>query len=167
MHRITSLCIAAILICSCNDPETRTANEDQNAGSDKSVDSVSAAPASLSGCYIRVLKRDTLVAHLQQEGENFTGRLTFDNYQKDGSTGTVKGRIENGVIKLLYSFSSEGMNSVMEVYFKQADSALIPATGKLKNHGDTVFFADPSDLNYAEKDKLVPIDCGHLADKYR
>lgn len=120
-----------------------------------------------SGCYIRVLNRDTLTASLQQSGNNITGKLTFDNYQKDGSTGKVEGTVEDGIMKLIYSFQSEGMNSVMEVYFKADGNSLIRGIGEIKVKGDTAMYANPASINYPSGEKLDKVDCISLAEKYR
>lgn len=120
-----------------------------------------------SGCYIRVLNRDTLTASLQQSGNNITGKLTFDNYQKDGSTGKVEGTVEDGIMKLIYSFQSEGMNSVMEVYFKADGKSLIRGIGEIKVKGDTAMYANPASINYPSGEKLDKVACTSLAEKYR
>ena len=163
MHKLFIAFLSLLLLYSCSNSETSPGNEEKKNGENK----VPVPDHDYSGCYIRVLQRDTLVAHLQQNGKDFKGKLTFDNYEKDGSSGTITGKLENGIIKLLYRFQSEGMNSVMEVYFQASDSAIIPGTGDIRNNRDTVFFKDPSDLNFAEKDKLRKTNCDDLPSKYR
>ncbi|MBA2630340.1 MAG: hypothetical protein H0U84_04885 [Thermoleophilaceae bacterium] len=85
--------------------------------------------ADVNGCYMKILKRDTIAIKLYQTGTSVTGKLTFDNYEKDGSTGTVHGIIEGNIIKLWYNFASEGMNSVMEIYFKKQGNQLLRGIG--------------------------------------
>ncbi|HMK05698.1 MAG TPA: hypothetical protein VK489_15960 [Ferruginibacter sp.] len=120
----------------------------------------------LTGCYMQVLARDTFAAHLQQQGNNVTGRLSFDNYQKDGSTGTVNGKLENDILKLYYSFASEGMNSVMEVYFKQEEGKLLRGIGDMNNKGDTAYFTNPGAIKY-NGSVLEKIPCDKLPAKYK
>ena len=55
--------------------------------------------ADISGCYMQVLKRDTFAVILKQDGNTVTGKLSLDNYEKDGSTGTVTGKKEAGILK--------------------------------------------------------------------
>jgi len=66
------------------------------------------AETSFAGCYIKILKRDTMVLHLRQSGDSVSGKMNFDNYEKDSSSGDVKGVVDGGIIKLWYSFQSEG-----------------------------------------------------------
>ena len=120
-----------------------------------------------SGCYIRVLNRDTLTASLKQSSNNITGKLTFDNYQKDGSSGKVEGTVEDGIMKLIYSFQSEGMNSVMEVYFKADGNSLIRGVGEIKVKGDTAMYANPASISYPSGERLDKVACTSLAEKYR
>jgi hypothetical protein len=68
---------------------------------------------------MKIIGRDTAILMLDQKGNMFTGKMLYDNYEKDGSRGTIKGKEDNEIIKLWYDFDSEGMHSVMEVYFKK------------------------------------------------
>lgn len=121
----------------------------------------------LSGCYLRVLKRDTLALSVQQSGRTITGKLSFDNFEKDGSSGTVSGMIDNDILKLIYSFQSEGMHSVMEAYFKIEDSSLIHGIGEVATRSDTTYFAHPNDISYPAPNRLVKISCDKLDQKYK
>jgi hypothetical protein len=155
------------LLASCNN----------SGNSDKEVtktNSGAAAPnqnneirSDLSGCYLRVLKRDTLALSIQQNGKTVTGKLSFDNFQKDGSSGIVSGTIDNNILKLIYNFQSEGMHSVMEVYFKIADSTLIHGIGEVAVKSDTAYFVNSDQVRYPEGDGLVKINCDQLDQKYK
>ena len=172
-----SILFGAIITASCNQTDTTTLSTndttDQTVSSKDEVNTSGNASTGnvnvqyYSGCYVRVLKRDTLTASLQQSGNNITGKLTFDNYQKDGSTGKVEGTVEDGIMKLIYSFQSEGMNSVMEVYFKTDGNSLIRGIGEIKVNGDTAMYANPASINYPSGERLDKIVCTSLAEKYR
>ena len=118
------------------------------------------------GCFMSVMSRDTLVAHLQKSGNLVTGKLSFDNYQKDGSTGSVKGVQEGDIIKLTYSFASEGTNSVMDVYFKVGEKSITRGIGEMQTRGDTAYFVNPSAIKY-EGTELTRMDCEQVPVKYR
>ena len=92
--------------------------------------------------------------------------MNFDNYEKDGSTGTVSGVIENDIVKLWYNFQSEGMNSVMELYFKAADSSMVQGIGLMRNKADTAYFTDHSKIDYSKDQSLNKIDCSQVPKKY-
>lgn len=161
-----------LLLCSLSfctnetnvEPDTEDTTAHHNNTTTAPTDS---KPAGIAGCYMRVRGRDTLAADLQQTGNTITGKLTYDNYQKDGSTGSVIGVVEGDIVKLTYSFQSEGMNSVMDVYYKVSGSDLVPATGTMDMRGDTTYFTDPASLQYNNEDRLLKVGCNMLTPKYR
>jgi hypothetical protein len=120
------------------------------------------------GCYMRVLKRDTMVLHINNtSGENISGKLSFDNYEKDGSTGTVKGKREGDILKLIYSFQSEGTSSVMEVYFKEENDGMARGVGEMQTKGDTAYFVQPDKITYPSNGMMKKIDCADVPAKYK
>ncbi|MGV3528671.1 MAG: hypothetical protein ACO1OO_07245 [Flavisolibacter sp.] len=170
--------LAAILfvftLTACNQgQDTTTTTTDSTTmhvdSSDEMVNEIipPAKPSGVTGCYMRVLKRDTLVAHLQQDGDRVSGKLTFDNYQKDGSTGSVSGRVNGDIIELVYSFEAEGMHSIMEVYFKKQGNSLIRGIGDMDMRGDTMAYKKPQQLSYPAEEKWDGVNCESLDAKYR
>jgi hypothetical protein len=114
-----------------------------------------------------ILKRDTMVLHLTNTKGELSGKLTFDNYEKDGSTGIVIGRKDGDKLKLVYSFSSEGMNSVMDVYFKFRGEDLLRGVGDVQTKGDTAYFTNPSQVNFPEQDVFKKTACDAIPSKYK
>ena len=160
------LLICCIFLLSCNnDSETTTIVTENNAG-ENSVQESTTAINKVDGCYMRILKRDTMLLHLQQNGNTVSGKMNFDNYEKDGSAGTVSGILENDIVKLWYNFQSEGMNSVMELYFKVSDSTMIQGVGPMDNKADTAYFTDHSKIDFAKAQSLNKIDCAQVPGKY-
>jgi hypothetical protein len=160
------LIICCIVLLSCNNNTATTTIKDENITDRNLVQDSTKAVNRIDGCYIRILKRDTTLLHLQQDGKTVSGKMSFDNYEKDGSTGTVSGIIENDVVKLWYNFQSEGMNSVMELYFKVADSSIIQGVGPMDNKADSAYFTDLSKIDYSKDQSLNKIECGEVPEKY-
>lgn len=161
--KLLAFLFSLLLVASCNNSvQTNNVATDTN-----KKEPAKEITHDLSGCYLRVLKRDTLALSIQQKGDSVTGKLSFNNYEKDGSTGTVNGSIENNTLKLFYNFQSEGMQSVMEVYFKIADDMLIHGVGEVAAKSDTTYYANPGQLTYPESNRLIKIDCGKLDSKYK
>lgn len=155
--------VMMVLSCNSNAPKT---SETETANTTAETKPINIPPAGIAGCYMQVLNRDTFAASLLQQGNTITGKLSFDNYEKDGSTGTVTGKLENGIVKLFYSFASEGMNSVMEVYFKHDNGKLSRGTGDMDTKGDTAYFKDPSAIKY-DGSALQKLACTNLPAKYK
>ena len=146
------------LLVSCNDESTNRVRTDTialNPPDSAMIDQP------ITNCYIQVLQRDTFMARLQQDGKNISGQLVFDNYQKDGSRGTVTGTIENGVARLKYFFASEGTNSVMDVYFKVFQDSIVRGIGDMSTSGDTAYFINPEKITYTGS-VLKKTDCNQL-----
>ncbi len=154
-----------IAFISCNNNESNDTTNDTIAETeDFSVNENKAS--SISGCYLRVMQRDTLLASLTQDGNLVSGKLTYDNFEKDGSSGTVSGTIDKDILKLVYRFQSEGMSSISEVYFKITNEGLIHGFGEIKVKGDSAYYASPGNIVYEAKDLLNKIPCESLSKKY-
>jgi hypothetical protein len=121
--------------------------------------------ADISGCYMKILGRDTAILMIEQKGLQLTGKLLYDNFEKDGSRGTVKGKEDAGIMKLWYDFNSEGMHSVMEVYFKKDNGRLLRGIGNMDQKTDTTYFT--SGINYSDKEAFNKIDCAIVEGKLK
>lgn len=165
-----------LIICfssSCNSNENATDSiKDSTAiensdTKDKSKETNTEPAFADAACYMQVLKRDTIVARIEKNGNTILGRLSFDNFEKDGSTGTIKGKQEGDILQLLYSFTSEGTNSVMEVFFKEKENELLRGVGEMQMRGDTAYFVNPSQITYAEDSRMQKISCEEVPAKYK
>ena len=164
--------ILSLIFLSCNNSTHENLNEYQKENTDSSKENKqtvdnSAPPISVEGCYWQILKRDTFVAKLVQNGNAISGKLSFDNFEKDGSSGSAKGVIDGDIIKLWYSFQSEGMNSVMEVWYKKQGDALLRAIGPVDVKGDSSYFSDKSAITFDPAQKLIKADCAVVPLKYK
>ena len=153
------------ILSSCNN--TGELNMEEPRVKDSTEQELNLEKNNITGCYMRVLERDTFVAVLKQNKERVTGKLSFDNYQKDGSTGVVEGMIEDNIIKLTYSFQSEGTNSVMDIYFKKEGEGLVRGIGEIGIRGDTSYFINTDNVEYPPGDILRKIDCKEIPSKYQ
>jgi hypothetical protein len=102
---------------------------------------------SIKGCYVGRLAKDVYtLTILSQNGESFGGKLSFKNFEKDSSTGTYTGTYKNGILLGDYSFSSEGINSVMQVVFKKSGNGFVRGYGDLIKDGTR--FVDLNNIRY-------------------
>jgi membrane-bound inhibitor of C-type lysozyme len=84
------------------------------------------------GTYIGRLANDVyILTILSQQGESFTGTLDIKNFEKDSSTGTLKGTYKNGILLADYTFQSEGTESVGWVAFKKVANGFIRGFGNV------------------------------------
>ena len=161
------IALLTILFFSCNNnsvPETKSEAQKEK---DREAIDKSYSLTDVSGCFWKITGRDTLVAWLAQTENTITGKLSFDNFEKDGSSGTVHGTIEGDIIKLWYSFESEGMKSVMEVWYKKQGDALLRGIGPSKVNADSSYFSDHSAIKFAEDQALKKVDCADVPERYK
>ncbi len=151
--------LMSMVLASCNDSGNTDAQKIFSDTAPKPNDEIN-TQVNLSGCYMRATGRDTLWLRLNEEGTEITGTLEFDNYEKDSSEGTLKGKkLENDLLHVYYDFFSEGMHSTREMYFKTGVNRLTMATGDMDYSGDTSYFKNAPQLFYSQSDALLSIDC--------
>ena len=170
--RILFIMSIAFLSCTNNNTQEKIiGKEDSLVVSKKNkiydIEGKSSTGNNLSGCYWQILKRDTLVASLSQKDEMVTGKLSFDNFEKDGSSGLVRGTKAGDIIKLWYSFESEGMKSVMEVWFKKQGDALLRGTGDMATKADSSYFTNPAAVEFTSNQQMKKVDCNEVPSKYK
>jgi hypothetical protein len=136
-------------------------NTSENADSLPTGEVKNISPTDFSGCYRKVLQRDTVLLQLQQSGDSVSGTMHFDNYQKDSSKGTVKGSITKDTVVLWYDFFSEGMHSLMEIVLLKTEGGLVRATGPIETKGDTAFFKNHGEIKFDPQQTLQKIECGN------
>ena len=118
---------------------------------------------SLSGCYRYIQKRDTIKLKLTVKDTTVNGELAFDNYQIDGSSGTIQGIIRNNQVIVYYNFASEGMQSVREVVFLFRGKKLVQAdTQDMSFRNDTAIYKDHQQINFDTSRIFSPVNCDEL-----
>lgn len=170
MKVVFVLFVTAVVI-SCNNSGEQVTEEIASNGASSTI-SESRNPTGDSnqknispGCYMKITGRDTAIVMLDQSDANITGKMLYDNFEKDGSHGTLKGKADGDILKLYYDFNSEGMRSVMEVYFKLVPGGLLRGSGDMNVKGDTTYFT--SGINYSDKEAFSKIDCDKLKGKFQ
>lgn len=99
-------------------------------------------------CYQYTMKRDTYTIDITVTGNAVTGRMAFDNYEKDSSEGFVAGTLNDDILNINYRFNSEGMSSVRNINLKVRGKMLITGIGEEEVVGDSAFIKDPSTIKY-------------------
>jgi hypothetical protein len=104
---------------------------------------------SSSDCYVYIKNRDTASLKLNLEGEELTGELNYNLFEKDSNKGKIAGEMKGDTIIAEYTFDSEGIRSVREVIFvKKDDGNIYEATGEVIEKGGKMVFKDQSALKF-------------------
>ena len=87
----------------------------------------------VTGCYVATLGSDRYEMNLtQQNNSRVSGRIKLTPAEKDSAQGTFLGTYENGQLHGIYTFSSEGVTSDRELYFKRVNDGFVPGYGPVQ-----------------------------------
>ncbi len=166
------LIVILLFFASCNNDKTTTietgtsnksTSEPTPAGEAKKKEGANSPVIGPSiNCYMRTSGRDTVLLRFEQTGNSISGRLMFDNYQIDGSSGNVKGSIEGEIIELWYDFEAEGMRSVRQLFFKNEAGRLLWGKGEQVSRNDSTLYTDVNNITYSEYLLLKKVECDKM-----
>ncbi len=104
---------------------------------------------SVLGCYVSKLAKDVYTLKINnQVDDKFSGVLAFNNYEKDSSSGIFAGMYRDGILLGDYLFSSEGVDSQMQVVFKKDGDAFVRGYGPTILEGNSISFENLSGVNF-------------------
>jgi len=94
----------------------------------------------IKGCYVAHLVKDVYTLKItEQKGRLISGNLDINNFEKDSSVGTIKGKFKNGILLADYTFQSEGTESVNQVAFKKVGNNFARGYGQPDDETGTRF----------------------------
>jgi len=141
---ITHFIIPVLALISCNNgPDNENINDAQVS----------------TYCYIYTRERDSISMNFTQTGEEIKGILHFDNYQIDGSRGTITGDFQNDTLWVEYHFMAEGMRNIVEEGFLKKGNSLIRGTGTRVQAGDKFVYQDRNSIDFTDGQTLMMIKC--------
>ncbi|MEO6490668.1 MAG: hypothetical protein ABIO04_12065 [Ferruginibacter sp.] len=115
--------------------------------------------SNLNGCYMMNIGKDSAFLRLDANGIFVKGALIYERFEKDNNKGTIEGTITDNVIKAWYKFTSEGIISVREVYFRATGKQLAEGYGEMDMRNDTAYFKYPSTVSYEDHHPYTRINC--------
>ena len=167
MRHFLIVTLAGVLIA-CNDNSNINDTEANNSSGSPNTNSAAVdqkPEEDVSSCYMKITGRDTAILVLEQRENDVSGKMLYDNFEKDGSHGTVKGKKDGDILKLYYDFNAEGTRSVMEVYFKEVAGGLLRGIGDMDVKVDTAYFR--SGINYSDKEAFAKVDCSLVKARFQ
>lgn len=156
----TLLLLLALLSCGDGN-EAPPATEGGSTVHGQATDTIvsSGEPVRLEGCYQRIVQRDTATLYLNIIGNEVTGKLVYNHFEKDDNTGSLKGELREGRIHADYLFQSEGGTSTREVAFRIQDTLLLEAQGEVEERDGKMVFRDAEKLQYDATHPFRKVDC--------
>lgn len=144
----------AVLFTAC---QTKTAED--------TADSIATAPdttlatADTQTCYAYTKDKDTVSLTLKAVGNEVTGQLDYNLYEKDKNSGTITGLIKGDTIIADYTFMSEGINSTRQVAFLKKDGSLIEGYGPSSDQDGKVIFTTTAGIKFDGSTTLTEVPC--------
>lgn len=129
----------AIFMAACNSNPTQNTALDTKRSDEDSTFNI---------CYSSIVKKDTVLLNAHMSGDSVTGSLGYKLYEKDQNNGSILGKMYGDTLRGMYTFMSEGKESVREVAFIKKDSLLVEGYGALEEKNWKTVFKDPQQLKF-------------------
>lgn len=112
-------------------------------------------------CFLWTSKgKDTIKMSITTaNGDNVSGNLEYNFFEKDGNLGTVSGLKKGDTIYVTYDFQSEGMQSTRESAFLIKGNTLVEGFGEIETKGSNQTFKDKKTLKFDGSVTLNKVDC--------
>ncbi|MEI7697908.1 MAG: hypothetical protein WCJ16_07195 [Actinomycetes bacterium] len=118
----------------------------------QSTDLVSVnTPQPIVGCFAASLKNNRFFLDIKnQSGLAINASISLNNSEKDSSIGNFVGTFDGTILTGMYTFSSEGMQSNRELFFRATPHGFLEGYGPVTESGDTAKFIRPLSLQWNE-----------------
>ncbi|MOA11455.1 hypothetical protein D3C78_1313980 [compost metagenome] len=158
---IYALALIVMIVASCtNENKSKVASDTTEIIAHDTTFTASTPKASSSDCYQYIKNKDTASLKINIEGEELTGDLNYNLFEKDRNSGTIAGEMKGDTIIAEYTFDSEGMRSVREVVFvKRVDGNIYEGTGEVMEKGGKMVFKDRSALKFSPAMVFTKTNC--------
>jgi hypothetical protein len=158
---ILMLAFFAIMVASCTNENKskQTGNNNEVIAVDTTFTATNPKKNS-SDCYVYIKNKDTASLQINIDGEELTGELNYNMFEKDSNKGKIAGEMKGDTIIAEYTFDSEGMRSVREVVFvKKDDGNIYEGTGEVVEKGGKMVFKDRSILKFSPTMVFAKTNC--------
>lgn len=158
---IYTLALIAMISASCtNENKSTVANDTTEIIAHDTTFTSSTPETNSTDCYQYIKNKDTASLKINIEGEELTGNLNYNLFEKDRNSGTIAGEMKGDTIIAEYTFDSEGMRSVREVVFvKRIDGNIYEGTGEVMEKGGKMVFKDRSALKFSPAMVFTKTNC--------
>lgn len=156
------LTVTAALLSACsNEKHNDSADSTQTVIPGAASSSTAETPEESDGleCYSFIKNKDTVSMKLHINGEEYSGELSYNFYEKDKNRGTFGGEMKGDTLIAEYTFDSEGMRSVREVVFLKKAGKLYEGYGEVLEKESKQVFKDRSKLKFGDAVILDKVTC--------
>lgn len=154
--KISAVFILITILFSCSgnsSSQEKTNVEEYELKEPSSADAVSTI------CYSLKNGKDTVLMKLNIDNGQVSGDLTYQYFEKDRNTGTLKGQMNGDTLFATYTFMSEGRESVRQIVFLKKGDEMTEGYGNLNPTSGEPDFTDKSTIKFDNKFVLKKTSC--------
>lgn len=145
-------------LAACQSKKTETTTTDSTTASADTVATATTPVAEETVCYEFRFKKDVTSVKLVMKGDSVTGEMSELIWEKDGATGTLKGKKVGNDLIVNYDYVIEGSNQVEERILRIDGDKLLVMSGELiEDKSGKLKMKDPSKATVSET--LVKVKC--------
>ena len=150
--RLFILVVSYCILCGCQSKQAKDATT-KTAPVQASKNQITAS------CYQYSSGKETVRLHLNPIGDSIKGDLLYAFFEKDNSTGTIKGTMNGDTLFADYTFLSEGQVSIREVAFLKQGQNWLEGYGDVVVNEHKSTFANKAALNFDANALYKPVTC--------
>ncbi|MBT0608198.1 hypothetical protein [Aequorivita echinoideorum] len=113
-------------------------------------------------CYRYTTAKDTVVLKFEKTGNEVTGELRYQYFEKDRNNGIIKGKMVGDTLFADYTFNSEGRSSVREVAFLLQENSFVEGYAEVEEIGGKFKFKENASFTWNNTMPLKKMDCANL-----
>lgn len=117
-------------------------------------------PVNTAQCYSYITDKDTVSMKITLIGNEVTGDLAYNYFEKDKNEGTLRGKMAGDTLFATYTFTSEGTESTREVAFLKKGTDLVEGYGDAQEMNGMMIFTSKASLDFSSKIILKLVECG-------
>lgn len=126
---------------------------------DTTQKSVATEVVETQACYSSVMGQDTMLLRVENLGGNVTGNLSYNFYEKDDNTGTLRGEMRGDTLLADYTFQSEGTESVRQVAFLKKGDGFVEGYGDAEDRAGKMVFKNTAALDFGSGTAFTKVPC--------
>ena len=158
MKNLLFIAVGMLSLASCKNSGTAESTDETAVDTTASTALVAEPAAPQALCYFFAVGKDstTLSVNIAADG-TVTGAYDWSPWERDGAHGTIAGKKEGDLLKVVYDYVIEGSNQQEEKVFKLTGDQIAEGEGEL-TEGDTptsLKLKDPSKLTWKPLTKVL------------
>ena len=145
--------------CTSNNSEHQTGDSSAMKSPDTTAIPANPVAGKSENCYAYIKDKDSILLKLNIEGQEVTGDLAYNLFEKDKNKGTISGEIKGDTIIAEYLFDAEGVRSTRELVLLKKGEQYYEGFGDVVDKKGKISFKNRAELKFDGSIVYSPVDC--------